>query len=170
MEQQEAIEMELWEYLDGTCTEADRNRIALLIQSNAMWKECFDELSALHQQIPALMEEEQPSMRFTKDVMDAVARVQIAPATKQYINKGIIRAIAAFFVIAITTIIGYALAHADWSSTAAFVPVPKMSFDRVDTSALFNSGYINAIIAVNVVLGLVLIDKMLRRKHPQETD
>ena len=39
---------------------------------------------------------EAPSMRFTVNVMDEIAHYQIAPATKSYINKNIIRGIGGF--------------------------------------------------------------------------
>ncbi len=101
METNEEIEMILWEYMDGTCRPADMQRISILVERDELWKQKYTELSAFQKSIADSLQLEQPSMRFTKNVMDAVATVKIAPATKQYINKSIIRGIAAFFILTI---------------------------------------------------------------------
>ncbi len=167
MEQHDEIEMQLWEYMDGTCSVADMQRISVLVERDAMWKEKYQELSALHAGLSKNLELEQPSMRFTQNVMDAVAKEHVAPATKIYINKNIIRGIAAFFILMLTTVFGYALAtaHGDTSATGL---LSKLNFSRVNYGKLFSSTTVNLIIAINVVIGLVLFDTILRRKKVQE--
>ena len=160
---QEEIEMQLWEYIDGICNEADRQRISLHMAEDAAWKEKFEELSAFNSSITDNLELEQPSLRFTKNVMEAVAATRIAPATKKYINPAIIRGIAAFFIIIITAIMGYAFATAKWSTgTSLFTDFP---LKKIDLSSLLNSAYINIFIMVNIVLGLVLLDSILSKKR-----
>lgn len=166
METNEEIEMLLWEYVDGTCNEADRQRISILIAGDAAWKRKYEELSALHAGIADHLQLEQPSMRFTKNVMEAVAATHIAPATKQYINKSIIRGIAAFFIIGITALLGYAFATADWSvSSTSTIVMPKMNLSQFHIDKYLNSSTFSAIIAINVLLALVLLDSYLRRKR-----
>ena len=159
----EEIEMMLWEYMDGACSEADRQRISLLIERDDVWKQKYGELLALQAEITNSLQSEQPSLRFTKNVMEAVANVKVAPATKQYINKNIIRGIAAFFIITITTLLGYALATANWSAGSTDT-LSKLNLNKINFSNYFNSSTLNIIIAVNVALGLVLLDSFLRRK------
>ncbi len=48
--------------------------------------------------------------------MDEIARYQVAPATKSYINKNIIRGIGAFFLSLITGLLIYIFAQVKWSS------------------------------------------------------
>jgi hypothetical protein len=167
MEQHEEIEMQIWEYLDGTCPVADMQRISILIERDNIWKEKYIELSALHEGLSKSLELEQPSLRFTQNVMDAVVKAHVAPATKQYINKGIIRGIAAVFIVMLTTIFGYALAHLKSSPGAAN---SRLNFTMPDLSSIFNSATFNVIIAVNVVIALVLLDALLRRKRAQQSD
>ncbi len=159
----EEIEMQLWEYVDGTCSEADRQRIALLIEQDATWRQLYDEVCALQAGIAGSLHIEHPSMRFSKNVMEAVAATHIAPATTRYINKGIIRGIAAFFIIAIIAFGAYAMSMVSWTD-ASFTAIPTIKLPTVDISGLFTSTAFNCFMAVNVAVGLVLLDGYLRRK------
>lgn len=157
----DAIEIQLWDYIDGNCNEADRVRIAGLIVNDAMWKMKFDELSAFHTSIPAGMEQEQPSMRFTKNVMDSIATVQVAPATNKYINKTIIRSIAAFFVVTISAMLIYAFANTSY--TASKISLPTLAPGWV--SDALNSNWFNVVMGINILLALALADTILRKRN-----
>lgn len=167
MEQNEEIDIQLWEYIDGSCNSIDRQRISILIEQDAVWKEKYAELLAFNADISNSLELEQPSMRFTRNVMDAVAAQHIAPATKQYINKGIIRGIAAFFIIMLTTVFGYALATAHGGAETSFFP--KLNLNNLNLNHYINSSTMMLFIAVNIVIGLVFLDTMLRRKRVNHT-
>ena len=160
MEQNEDIEMQLWEYIDGSCAINDMQRISILIERDALWKAKYEELAALNGNLSRSIELEQPSMRFTANVMDAVTATHVAPATKKYINKSIIRAIAAAFIIMLTTMLGYAFANSKGSSSSLL-----QGIKGADLSAFFNSPAFNTVIMLNVVIALVLFDAILRRKQ-----
>jgi hypothetical protein len=160
MEANEEIELQLWDYIDGTCNTADSQRISMLIKHDELWKQKYAALTALQATIADTLQLEQPSMRFSKNVMETVAAAHIAPATKKYINKGIIRAIAAFFILAIGTPIIYALATTNWSSTTPL----SFNLANLHLSDYINSTTLNVVIAINVVLALVFLDSILRRK------
>jgi hypothetical protein len=164
MEQNEEIEMQVWEYIDGICTEAERERIAGLIANDELWSSKYNELVALNEEIASNLEMEQPSMRFTKNVMEMVADVKIAPAAKQYINYGIIKGIAAFFIITITGFLGYALLNEKWGSAGTTYNFNALNLNKLQLPSLFNSGVFNLIIALNIILALVFADMILRRK------
>ncbi len=167
MDYNEEIEMQLWEYIDGTCPVADMQRISILIERDDTWKEKYNELSVLHNSLAKNLELEHPPLRFTQNVMDAVAKEHVAPATKQYINKSIIRGIAAIFFLMLATIFGYALT----SLTGHVSPtVSKFNFNLPDVSNLFSNTMFHLVMAVNVVIGLVLLDTILRRKRTRHTD
>jgi hypothetical protein len=157
---EEEIEMQLWEYIDGAFTEAGRMRIAALIAQDTIWKKAYEELIALNADISTNLEATQPSMRFSKNVMDTITALQIAPATNRYINKGIIRGIAAFFLISIAAMLGYALiaANSQPGDNTYF------SFGNLNPNSFFNSSFFNTFIMINIVLGLILLDTLLRRK------
>lgn len=157
----EEIEIQLWEYLDGACNEADRQRIASLISSDVAWAQKYRELSAVHTGLSSGLEIEQPSMRFTKNVMEAVAATHISPATKKYINPRIIRGIAAFFILTIASLIGYAIATANWNESGGQTD-SKLNFSMHD---LFNGTTFTAMMLASVILALVLLDTLLRHKR-----
>ena len=159
--EQEQMEMELWEYIDGRCTEADAHRIANLIATRADWKNKYEALLAFNTELAGHIETEQPSMRFSKDVMDAIAKTHIAPAANKYINPFIIRGIAAFFMAAIAVVIGDLLLSVKWDSPAdTKFTLPTIHMERVLTATTLNIA-----IAFTVVLGLVLLDGILRRNN-----
>jgi len=122
-------------------------------------------LLAFNADISKSMELEQPSMRFTQNIMDAVATQHIAPATKKYINKTIIRGIAAFFITILATVFGYALATAHGSGTSF---LPKLNLNNLNLGRYVNSTTMMLFVAVNIVVGLVFLDTMLRTKKTQE--
>jgi len=161
MEQHLEIEQQLWEYIDGICDGADTQRISLLITTNALWKEKYQYLIALHESIAGI-EGDQPSLRFTKNVMDAVSTAHIVRATKQYFNMGVIRGIAALFILALVAVLVYAIALAKPHAGNAAV-FPKLNLTR-----LFSSGFLDLIVCINIVLGLAFADLLLRKKrlHP----
>jgi len=165
MEQNEEIEIQLWEYIDGSCNSIDRQRISMLIEQDTVWKDKYAELLAFNADISKSMELEQPSMRFTQNIMDAVATQHIAPATKKYINKTIIRGIAAFFITILATVFGYALATAHGSGTSF---LPKLNLNNLNLGRYVNSTTMMLFVAVNIVVGLVFLDTMLRTKKTQE--
>ena len=86
MNQQENSELRLWAYIDGLSSVEERTAIKKLIETNVEWKNKYYELLEMDQLVRST-ELEQPSMRFTKNVMEEIAKLHIAPATKNYINK-----------------------------------------------------------------------------------
>ncbi len=161
MEQE--MDVQLWEYIDGICNETDAERIALLIKENAAWAEKYAELIAFNSEIVGSIELEQPSLRFTKNVMEAVAATHIAPAAKKYINPIIIRGIAAFFVVMILSTLVYAFATASYGSNSSSF-FSELSLSKLDLSGIYSSAFLKVFMMVNIVLGLVLADGVLRKE------
>lgn len=162
MEQE--IEMRLWEYIDGICSETEGQRIALLIKEDVAWAEKYTALIAFNAELAGSLELDQPSMRFTKNVMEAVAATHIAPATKKYINPFIIMGIAAFFILIIAAVIGYVIATADYTSKAGSL-LSGLKYPNLGISDLFSGTFVKVFVMVNIVLALMLADGVLRRKQ-----
>jgi len=162
MNQQENIEQRLWSYIDGFSSKEDKTAIEKMIASNPGWRNKYHELLEVHR-LMSTSELEQPSMRFTKNVMEEIAKLHIAPATKNYINKKIIWGIAAFFITVIAGFLIYAFAQVDWNFQDNAKPLLDLS--TIDMSKIFNNNFVNGFMMVNVLLGLVLLDRVLASKR-----
>jgi preprotein translocase subunit Sss1 len=155
----------LWDYIDGLSSTEEKSFVEQLIESNSEWKAKYAHLMDTHQLMQNHLELDAPSMRFTQNVMEEIARLQIAPATKNYINSKIIWGIGIFFVTLLIGVIGYGLSQVNWSSggdTNLPIDITKVNWDK-----MFNNTYTNAFIMINTVLGLMLIDMYLGKKKQE---
>lgn len=161
------IENRLWEYIDGLGSAEERSSIEKLLEANKQWKDKYQELFELHQLVQSSALEE-PSLRFTKNIMEEIAKYHIAPATKTYINKKIIRGITIFFILLIVGFLIYGFGQVNWTAKGNI----NMPFEipKIDFSKFFNNTYVNIFMMINVVLGLMLLDRYLasRRKKIHE--
>ncbi len=164
MNEQQNIEKKLWDYIDGLSSAEERGIIESLLQNNIEWKNKYHELLEV-QQLLTSTELDQPSMRFTKNVMEEIAKLHIAPATKNYINKKIIWGIGAFFITLIVGFLIYGFAQIDWNFQDSSKPI--VDFSKINYGKIFNNNFVNVLMMMNVVLGLVLLDRVLANKRKQ---
>lgn len=164
----EQMESKLWEYIDGQVGQEERTAIEKLISENALWKAKYSELLQVHESIN-LIELDQPSMRFTRNIMEEIARFQIAPATKKYIDNKIVWGIGIFFLTMIAGILIYGFAQIDWSAGTDTSSALGIDLNKVDYSKMFNSNLMNVFMMLNVVLGLFLLDRFLSNKNKKRT-
>jgi hypothetical protein len=157
----EGGEERLWEYIDGISSPEESAAIEQLLATDPVWHSKYKELLEVHQLMNST-ELEEPSMRFTKNVMDDIARMQIAPATKTYINKNIIRGITICFLLLIVGFLVYGFSQIEWTTSDKSV-MPDLG--NIDYSKFFNNTYMNIFMMINVVLGLFLLDRYLSNKR-----
>lgn len=161
------MEERLWSYIDGTSDASERTVIESLLQDNAAWKAKYEELLDVNSMLQST-ELDAPSMRFTKNVMEEIARIHIAPATSSYINKRIIWGIGIFFIVMVLAFVGYGFGQINWSTEGGTnIPV---DFSKIDYSKMFNNTYVNVFMMINVVLGLFLLDRYLALKRKKYRD
>jgi len=158
----------LWEYIDGLGSVEERSAVKILVETNQQWKAKYNELVELHQLVQSSVLEE-PSLRFTKNVMEEIAKYHIAPATRSYINNKIIWGIGIFFITLFIGFLVYGFGQMDWNTKGDNYNLP-VNVSKVDFSKFFNNNYINAFLMINVVLGLMLLDRYLaaRKKRFQK--
>jgi regulatory protein YycI of two-component signal transduction system YycFG len=157
------IEARLWEYIDGFSDAGEKSAVEKLVAENAEWKAKYHELLEVHQSIN-LVELEEPSLRFTKNVMEEIARLHINPAAKQYINNKVIWGIGAFFLTVIVAFLVYGLSQIDWSTPSNVNSGVLDKIADADYSKMFNNTFVNVFMMLNVVLGLMLFDRYLNDK------
>ena len=158
------IEERLWDYIDGTSSASEKTTIEKLLEMNLEWKARYHELLEVHQLMQST-ELESPSLRFSKNVMDEIAKLHIAPATKNYINQKIIWGIGFFFIALVVGFLVYGFGQIDWNVKGdTKLPV---DLSKIDYSRIFNNAYVNVFMLINVVLGLFLLDNYLSNKRKE---
>lgn len=166
MESGEDIEMQLWGYLDGTVTDtADHQKIAYLIVHDSMWKQKYQELSVLHTGLSMHIDDDMPSMSFSRNVMGAIAQNEIAKPAGKYINLTIIRGIATMFIVGLAVCLVYACTKANWTlpnnASADILSDPFKNFSLKPYSSMV----INIFMGINIILILLLADKLFHKKR-----
>jgi len=158
------MEERLWDYIDGLCQANEKELIGKLLKEDQVWKAKYQELIKV-QDWMKMAETEQPSLRFTKNVMEEIARTQISPAAHQYINNRIIWGIGFFFIAMLAGILIYGFGQM-LSSPGEATTVSK-NIGKIDFSKFFNNNLINVLMMINVVIGLFLLDNYLSNKRKQ---
>ena len=167
MNTQQSPEERLWDYIDGISSPQEKTIIEQLLESDAEWRAKYSELLEV-QQLLRSSELEEPSMRFTKNVMEEISRLHIAPATKTYINKRIIWGLGIFFITLIVAFLVYGFGQINWAeSSESKLPVDfdKVGLNKIDYSRIFSNDWVNAFMMINVILGLFLLDRYLANKR-----
>lgn len=158
------METRIWEYIDGSGTAAERSIIQQLISTNQEWRRKYEELQQVNASLKDSIDIDAPSMRFTVNVMEEISRFHIAPSAKSYINKKIIFGIAGFFLTLILGFLVYAIAQIDWSVGTNTINLP-FDIRKIDTSKILSNNYVNAFMIINIVLGLMLLDRYLAHQR-----
>ncbi|RYY08597.1 MAG: hypothetical protein EOO04_39785 [Chitinophagaceae bacterium] len=169
MNTEQHIEARIWDYIDGSLSAEETSFVENLVATNQEWREKYAELLQVHGLMQESLELEEPSMSFTRNVMEEISRLQIMPASKKYLNKKIIWGISSFFIVTLIGFIVYAFSQATLNSNSQSVSI--FNIESMNYDKLFNSAYTNVFLMINTVLGLVLLDMYLnakKKKHTQE--
>lgn len=152
------IEEQLWNYIDGSCTAGEKLAVEAELANNVQYHHTYLELMAVHAELQQL-ELEEPSLSFTRNVMEQV-KLELPPvALKTKVDHRIIYGIGAFFVLSLLGILGYVIA----SSKLDFnFSMPKMDF-TLDTHKLTSSISIQVFVLFDALLVLICLDGLLRR-------
>lgn len=154
-------------YLDGLCTEKEATEIEQKIASDTGWSKSFEDFSEIHRLLQSGSGLMEPSMRFTKNVMEGIEGLQVAKPAGKYLNPWINRIFAGILLGFLVISLGYALIQTDWSSgnTTSALKMPDLGNPAASISSFFNSQATLLFFGVNMVLGMVLIDYRLKQKN-----
>jgi hypothetical protein len=156
------IEERLWNFIDGNISAHEKTTVEQLLQQDAEWKAKYSELLAVNELLQS-SELEAPSLRFSKNIMEEIGKLHIAPATKSYINNKIIWGIGFFFVAMMVGILIYGIGQIAF--TQGEESIITKNINKIDFSKFFNNNWINAFMMINVVIGLFLLDNYLGNKR-----
>ena len=165
MDTRQQMEVRLWDFIDGLSAADEQALIRQLIAEDPAWRRRYNELINVDEALNHF-ELDAPSLRFTKNVMEQITRYHVAPATKNYINKNVIRGITAFFLIMIIGILIYFFGQFHWTSTSSDNLIPQYSIgaNKLNWGKALSNTSVNIFILVNVILGFILLDKYLQGK------
>lgn len=158
---QQDITIQLWDYVEGKCAPDEAVRIQELLVTDANWQQEYKTISLLHKNLLSDTEAEQPSMRFTKNIMEALETESVAKPAKKYVNPVFVKSIAAFFIILLTVVIGYTLSLVNWNDKTA----SSIDSFAAKLPPLSNGVMLNAFIMANIILLLILLDRLLNRNR-----
>ena len=165
-----STEERLWEYIDGLSSAEEKSVIEKLLQEDAAWKSKYNELLEVNKMLQS-SELDQPSLRFTKNVMEGIAKLHIAPAAKSYLNNKIIWGIGFFFIAMLIAILVFGFSQMVSGTGDSSASNVTKEFNKIDFSRFFSNSWVNAMMMVNVVIGLFLLDNYLsakRKKYRKE--
>jgi hypothetical protein len=98
-----------------------------------------------------------------------VSKYKIAPPAQSYINKKIIYGIATFFIVTIVASILYGISLIDFSSSSSTgsIKLPDVDYSKyqLNWSQYLNSPVMYIFLFMDVIAGLLLLDRYLRRKN-----
>ncbi|TCD11716.1 hypothetical protein EZ449_05515 [Pedobacter frigidisoli] len=153
------IEQQLWDYIDGNLDATQAKNIEEKIKSDAEVKLQYEELLNLNLAFGDL-ELEEPSMSFTRNVMESVALLPAPVALKTKVNKNIIYGIGGFFVISLLALFGYTVYNANLSLSDFKLNV-NLDFNL---NSYLTPTAIYSFLFADLVIGLVFLDYLLRKK------
>ncbi|MCW3090098.1 MAG: hypothetical protein JWP81_1167 [Ferruginibacter sp.] len=163
MSEDKNIATDLWNYIDGNLSDKELLRVKNLLQEDEAWNSHYKRLLQLDILMKDELSMEEPSMRFTKNIMEQIKDLPVAPATKNYINAKIIFSIAFFFMLLIAGLLIYSFAQVNWSapssSSSSFIELFKP-----DPRKYFTPQAMHVFLMIDVVLGLMFLDRFLNRK------
>jgi len=153
------IEQQLWDYIDGNLDANQAKIIQEKIDNDADINLQYEELLSLNLAFQEL-DLEEPSMSFTRNVMDSV-KLEPAPISlKTKVNTNIIYGIGGFFVASILALVGYVLYH----SKLQFSNFNTRINLNIDWNTLISPMAIYGFLFIDLVIGLVFLDYLLRKK------
>ena len=164
MKTEHNIEERLWNFIDGHSSAEEKSVIEKLLQADVEWKTKYHELLDINNLLKS-SELEAPSLRFSKNVMEEIGKLHIAPAAKSYINKKIIWGISFFFITVIVGFLVYGFGQMVWD-TGGDSTISK-NINKIDFSKFFSNTLVNVFMMINVVLGLFLLDNYFSNKRKE---
>lgn len=157
------IEEQLWNYIDGNCSPVEKLEIEAKLAVNIQYHTLYQELLKVNEELNKI-DFEEPSMSFTRNVMEKV-NLELKPvALTTKVDHRIINSIGAFFVIALACIFIYAGATSNMNFK---LDMPKFDFS-FETGKYINRTSLQIFLFVDIAIALVYLDGVLRKRTAQK--
>jgi hypothetical protein len=153
------IEEQIWDYIDGNCTLAEKTAIAEKIATNEEYSRVYEALKLVNKQLMEL-DIEEPSMSFSRNVMHQIKEELKPVALQTKVNDKIVYAIASLFGAVLLMLFGYAISISDFNFN---FEVPSFSFSQV-VQSFIDQLNLQIFLFIDVALMLVFLDSYLRKQ------
>jgi anti-sigma factor RsiW len=157
------MEEQLWDYIDGLTTTEERRVLEEKIATDIQYAEQYKALLAINQLLQQT-ELEEPSMSFTRNVMEQVALETQPVALKTKVDPRVIYSIAAIFLFGIVGLLIYTLSNSTLSMQEITLPDLHVKIN-LNISNLVNPMALRIFFCVDVLLALIYLDRLLRTRH-----
>ncbi|PZF74627.1 anti-sigma factor family protein [Taibaiella soli] len=97
--QQYEIDQRIWAYIDGLDTATEKQKTEMLLATDRAWKETYERLLAMQSLLSDKNLLDEPSMRFTQNIMEQLATVQPAHKMQPLAKSWVVKLLGAFFVL-----------------------------------------------------------------------
>ncbi|NTE05318.1 hypothetical protein G6M26_34330 [Agrobacterium tumefaciens] len=154
------IDEQLWDYIDGNLDAAQASIIKEKIDTDAEVKNQYEELLRFNLTFDKI-ELEEPSMSFTRNVMENIALEPAPVAMKTKVDKMIIYSIGGFFVFSLLILFGYVLYNLNMPNFDQ-----KVNFN-FNLNKYITSATVYSFLFADLVIGLIFLDQLLREKMAQ---
>ena len=156
------IEQRIWDYLDGTCDEQESKEVARLVETDPIYRDMYAALKNLNQDL-VKNDLDQPSMSFGRNVMDQISLLPAPGSIRSMVDKRIIYSIASFFIISILALLTLVFFQVNWAKPVADT-LPDLQILTLNYSSYFKSTYLRIFLFVDLILGLYILDSLMRKK------
>jgi len=153
------IEEQIWDYIDGNCTLAEKTAIAEKIATNEEYSRVYEALKLVNQQLIEF-DLEEPSMSFSRNVMHQIKEELKPVALQTKVNDKIVYAIASLFGAVLLMLFGYAISISDFNFN---FEVPSFSFSQV-VQSFIDQLNLQIFLFIDVALMLVFLDSYFRKQ------
>jgi len=157
------LEQRIWDHLDGAGTEEEREFTKQKINSDPEFRIVYEELCSIHLSISSL-DLDEPSMSFSRNIMEKIQMEPVPGLEKSLIDKRIIYGITAFFLITITALLGVVFYQIDWTQQSGMY-MPEYKLPEFDMSKYVNSTTINIFFFVDIIIALYLFDGFFSKRQ-----
>jgi hypothetical protein len=148
------IEEQIWDYIDGNGDVAQRLEMERRIANDETYAAMYRELTAIRRHLLNISFDE-PSMSFSRNVMDLVNMEAPPVSLKTKTDKRIILGISAFFILTITSIFVYVISQSHFTTPKVTI---AMEFD-----SYLNPTFIKIFLFIDIIIGFLYADRLFRR-------
>ena len=160
-------EEQMWDIIDGIATPDVKAQHDLLLKSDAVYKADFDKLMHLQMQLLKL-DLEEPSMRFTQNILDKVTPSVKTVVKPDKVVRGFLlgMGILACAIIGFTVVMGGGQGNTPATGVASFFQ-NTFSSDKI-FSGLYSSSLFPIFMLINTFLLYMIVDKWVVKNYLQK--